>query len=79
MNFKNTVSFVFLFSGFDENMRPSQNPLERLRQIAQKAEPLLFGTRVEGVQPKSGVEGDFVTTENVDHFAKDFKSEGLLI
>ena len=77
MDFKNTVSFVFLFSGFAENMRPSQNPLKRQRQIVQKAEPLSFGTRVEGVQPKSRVEGDFVTPKNVDHFAKNFKSEGL--
>ena len=41
MNFKNAISFVFLFSGFDENRRPSRK------------------------------------SKNVDHFAKDFKSEGL--
>ena len=73
------MNFWFLFSGFDENMRPSQNPLKRQRQIVQKAEPLSFGTRVEGVQPKSGVEGNFVTPKNIDDLAKDFKSEGLLI
>ena len=43
MNFKKTVSFVSLFSGFDENMRPSRKP------------------------------------QNVDHFAKNIKSEGPLI
>ena len=41
MNFKNSVSFVHLFSDFVENMRPSRKQ------------------------------------KNIDHFAKNFKSEGL--